>query len=400
MRMDPASQTDGLVVAGATATSRSTEPPQSQPSPPTSHVLQRAIVIERLRVFYVPVPKAGCTALLWSLAGLARLPESLFADSPGREVTRSLTIHDMSRWPEYFRFGERSPEDRRRILEADDWFRFTVVRHPYARLWSAWQSKILLAEPQFIEKFATQTWFPPPARSAAEIIDSFREFLAALEKDPGLVHADVHWAPQFDLIEYPQISYEHVGQVKKLGETLNRLREHLGDTKGFSIPALPHTNVSALPYTVELFTDADTRFLADVYADDMRTFGYEPHLRDAPGNAVPGEWTSTVETVTPALEELRQRNERVADMYGVVRTRRQEVREIKREKRREEKLRREEHRRNQRLQRRLRQQTNQLKQARNQVRHMRNSRTWRYTAPLRKVGAGLRRVKRSVRERR
>src|SRR5919106_2512596 len=103
----------------------------------SSHVLQRAIVVERVRLLFTPVPKAGCTSLLWSLAELARLQEKQFAESTGREVTRALAIHDLSRWPESFRFGARKPEERDEILNADDWFRFTVVRHPFRRLWSA-----------------------------------------------------------------------------------------------------------------------------------------------------------------------------------------------------------------------------------------------------------------------
>jgi hypothetical protein len=195
---------------------------------PTSHVIKRGVVFERLRVLYVPVPKAGCTAMLWALAQASFLREGDFVGSVGGEVTRALTIHDMSRWPEAFRYGSRTPEDRQALLDADGWFRFTVVRNPFRRLWSAWQSKILQAEPQFIRKFSSQTWFPETVDgSAGEILKAFRDFLAAIHENPELLRSDVHWAPQVDLIEYDQIPYDHVGRVEAMDQTVDHLRRHL-----------------------------------------------------------------------------------------------------------------------------------------------------------------------------
>jgi hypothetical protein len=391
MSVNPTPQREAPVAAArAAAVDAEGAPVASQAIPePASHILRRAIVLDRYRLFYVPVPKAGCTALLWSLAGLARVRETEFAGSPGREVSRLLTIHDLNRWPKPFRFGEHSPDVREHMLGADDWFRFTVVRHPYRRLWSAWQSKILLAEPQFIEKFSSQPWFPGPVSSAAEILKEFRMFMDALKENPDLVRSDVHWAPQVELIEYPRVTYDHIGQIEHLGKTLTRVREHLSETQGATLSEQPRNNVSALPYADELFTEEDVRFLAEVYADDMRMFGYESPRTEALGADVPESWTSTVDAVVPALVELRQRNERVADMHHLLTSRQQALKEVRREKVRQQKLRREEHCRNQRLQKRLRSTTDQLHR-------IRSATTWRYTAPLRRAGARLRRLRRAL----
>ena len=387
--MDPALQRSARTATADPSPSASV-PSEATSEQRGSHVLQRGIVFDNLRILYVPVPKAGCTALLWSLAGLAGLEESTFAHSAGREVSRALTIHDLSRWPESFRFGERSPEDRERLLAADDWLCLTVARHPFRRLWSAWQSKVLLAEPQFIEKYSSQPWFPGPVRSAPDVLKSFREFLDALEHDPDLVHSDVHWAPQIDVIEHPQVSYDHLGRVEKLDETLDRIREHLRDNEKAVLPDLPRTNVSTLPYADELFTESDIRFLAEIYADDMRVFGYPPPNGEALRDTVPGSWMEAVDATVSALKELRHRNERVGDLHHLLNAKQKDLRAMTRRKQREEKLRREEHGRNQRLQERLR-------KAMVQLQHMRNSRTWRYTAPLRKAGVGVRRARRAWR---
>lgn len=366
-------------------------PPAAEPSEmdaegPGSHVDRRGLVFERFRLFYVPIPKAGCTALLWALARLARVPEDRFAGAMGREVSRSMTIHAMGRWPESFRFGERMPEDRARVLAEDGWLRFTVGRNPFRRLWSAWQSKILLAEPQFIEKFSSEPWFPGRVGSAAEVVEGFRSFLGALRADPDLVHSDVHWAPQTDVIEYPQIAYDHLGRVEDLDDTVALIREHVSANKGASLPDLPRANVTPLPYSDALFTGEDVRFLGQAYAEDMKVFGYETPAPEAGDRAVPEEWLEKVDGVATALAEMRERNLRVGDLHHLLQARRDDYFEMRRQKRLEEKLRREEHRRNQRLQKRLR-------WMRRRIDWMESRLTWRLTVPFRKVSGAARRLR-------
>lgn len=363
-----------------------------------SHVTQRAVVFEHLRLLYVPVPKAGCTALLWALAGLARLPEDLFIGSMGREVSRPMTIHAIGRWPEAFQFRKRSREERERIFAEDGWLRFAVARHPFRRLWSAWQSKILLAEPQFVEKFSSEPWFPEPTSSAAEVLQAFRAFLDACQTDPSLVNADVHWAPQTGVIEYPQITYDHLGQVEKLEETLTLIREHVSENKAAQLPELPRANVAPLPYAHELFTDKDARFLEEVYADDMKVFDYAPPPDEPLSRAVPESWIARVDSAAAVLDEMRQRNQRIADIQSLLKQRRSDVFEMRRLKIRAEKLRREERQRNKRLQRRLRKRMKELERKQLELDDIHRSFTWRLMTPFRKVTAATRRLRRFLSE--
>ena len=46
------------------------------------HVLRSAVVLEDVELLYVPVPKAGCTAILKALAEVAGLPDDELARSP------------------------------------------------------------------------------------------------------------------------------------------------------------------------------------------------------------------------------------------------------------------------------------------------------------------------------
>src|SRR4051812_40797551 len=129
-----------------------------EPSP--RHVATRAVVLDDLRILFLPNPKSGCTSILWLLAELAGVPLERFSNSTLPEVSPALTIHDMALWGPGYRLSDYGDEELERILGEDGWLRFSTVRQPATRLWSAWQSKLLLREPRFIDLFGEEPWFP------------------------------------------------------------------------------------------------------------------------------------------------------------------------------------------------------------------------------------------------
>ena len=122
-------------------------------APFARHVLERTVVLPRQRVLFLPTPKAACTNVLWTLAGLAGLPPDRFDRSPLPEVSPALTVHDMNLWPDELRLIRYEGAERERVLAEDGWLRFSLVRDPAPRLWSGWQSKLLLREPRFAADF-------------------------------------------------------------------------------------------------------------------------------------------------------------------------------------------------------------------------------------------------------
>ncbi len=104
-------------------------------SPPAfdRHVLERTVVLPEHRVLFMPMPKAGCTSVLWVLAALAGLTEDDFAESAAPEVSTAMTVHDLSRWRPEHRLARYEGAERERVLEEDGWLRFTLVRDPAAR---------------------------------------------------------------------------------------------------------------------------------------------------------------------------------------------------------------------------------------------------------------------------
>jgi hypothetical protein len=272
-------------------------------------------VLEDVQLLYVPVPKAGCTAILHALAEAAGLPEEDLARSRKLEVTRDLAIHDPAVWGESFTLESRSAEEIDRIFESPGWLRFTVVREPLRRLWSAWVSKVLVREPRFVATFGGEDWFPPAPTSSHDVLGWFRRFAGALpSRDVG--SHDPHWSPQADLLGVGVLGYDHVGHFEQVEESMEVVGGHLR-ARGCALPPLRTTNRSLLPYAPGVFDRAALEACASWTASARAAFGYEPPADepDPPDDA----WHASVEAAIPGVLAVIERHERIADLRSLVR---------------------------------------------------------------------------------
>ena len=279
-------------------------------APFAQHVLQRTVVLRDRRVLFLPNPKAGCTSVLWLLASLARIPPAAFEHSAGPEPSPALTVHDMRRWPPACRFSDLEPDERDAILASPDWMRFTLVRHPGERLWSAWQSKLLLREPRFVELFGDAPWFPRIPRQPAEIVEDFRAFVAAVGRHEA---HDVHWSVQSSLLE--RLPLTHIGRVERMADTLERLREHAGEARWPS--ELPRENSSPLRLPPGGYDRGGLRTLHEVYGPDLDRFGYEPPQPAAAEH----DWEERAAALLPLIRTLIDERARSARLHAVARRR-------------------------------------------------------------------------------
>jgi Sulfotransferase family len=283
--------------------------PLSEQSPPFArHVLQRTVVLPEHRVLFVPVPKAGCSSLLWMLAALAGVSPDWFADSAQPEVSPSLTVHDMSRWPAGHRLSDYAEAERARMLAAEDWLRFSVVRHPATRLWSAWQSKLLLREPRFAEAYGAEPWFPRLPGRPADLVADFRRFaVAACGPAAG---ADVHWAVQHELLD--GLPLAHVGRVEHLDRTLAVLRAHLGP--GVELPAPAQANPGPLPMPPHAYDAATAATLRQRFRADFDRYGYAAEL---PGRGTATEWEAQAAAVIGLVRAAVDGHARLGQLHRV-----------------------------------------------------------------------------------
>lgn len=280
-------------------------------TPFSRHVELRTVVFPRLRVLFLPIPKAGCTSILWRLAELDGVPLEPFTRSPLPEVTPALTIHTMSLWPPGRRLFDYEDEERDRILSEDGWFRFSVVRNPATRLWSAWQSKLLLREPRFVTDFGGTPWFPRVPERSADLVTDFRRFATSLAQG-GI--EDVHWAVQHDLAS--QLPLTHVGRVERADETLALLSVHVQRDlpPSGSVPE----NRSSLPMPSTAYDDAAADAVNERYSADFRHYGYEL-VKASNDAAAEAEWRNRVTPVLPLLRDTIDRHARIGQLHRVAR---------------------------------------------------------------------------------
>ncbi len=283
--------------------------------PFTRHVLERTVVLPSQRVLFLPMPKAACTSLLWTLATLAGLRPERFDESALPEVSPGLTVHDMNLWPDQHRLIRYPEDERERLLAQDGWLRFTLVRDPAPRLWSGWQSKLLLREPRFVEQFGEAPWFPRVPQGPADIVDDFRAFVSALGGGEG---EDVHWAVQHDLIA--QLPLSHVGRVERLDETLDLLREHVG--RPLTAPSGRQENRSPLPMPPGLYDDAAAEILSARHRADYDAFGYDLEWADpGPAACAHAAWEAEVEPLLPLLRSMIDEHARIGQLHRIAQRR-------------------------------------------------------------------------------
>ena len=278
-----------------------------------AHVVQSAIVLDQLKLVYVPVPKAGSTAMLWALLEATELDGDAFVRSTKLETTRTLTIHDMSIWGERHRIASRAGAERR-VFGSAEWLTFTIVREPVRRLWSAWVSKILLRDPRFVAAYGDEDWFPAQPKTPEDIVSSFRRFLCALP-NPGEAGHDPHWSSQAALAGIGSVPYHLVGRVEELPAALEVIDAHLRARRRPGL-TLRRENSSLVRFVPELLDEVSWNRSAAFTAHDREALGYDPV--EYVGGEPPADWLTNVEATIPAIRAVIERNERIGDLKRLV----------------------------------------------------------------------------------
>lgn len=314
------------------------------------HSNTRIVVFEEAKIAFLPMPKSGCTSMLWTLARLDGLDRNSFLRSHQHEVSRAMGVHDMQRWRPSRRWLHHSEARRREILSDDSWLRFTIVRDPVARLWSAWQSKLLLQEPRFVERFSDEPWFPHRVGSVEELYAAFRAFVTALDVDPDVAPHDAHWGSQTGLLTGFAATW--TGRAEDPDASLKTLRRHLeaqGADPERVAGDVPRENANPIPFHPSVYDEATAAITARLYADDLRTWGYP-----APTAATDGapEWRANATAQLRMVGELVERHRRIGDLLAE-----------------------------------LDAQTKRAARGERAVRDLQGSTSWRLTAPLRRAGA-------------
>ena len=237
------------------------------------YLAENSFCSDQYKLLYVATPKVACTSLKWWFAKLEGYAESIAARTDSSESSPELIIHDT-----FYKVAPDvtglTPEELLKALSSDDYFRFAVVRNPYKRIFSAWQSKLLLREPLQIQPYISYDFFHQPIECASDIALAFEGFLKHLASHEAPNYRDAHWAPQIDILRPDLISYTKLAQIENLHELRSALAEHVG--LGFQDPfSLRATNESLISYSPEFITDRAAELIRSLYAQDFKLFGYD-----------------------------------------------------------------------------------------------------------------------------
>ena len=211
------------------------------------------IVLKDYGVGYARVPKAANTRIKVMLA--ARLGVLKGAKDEG---TKQAVSSD--------RFWLSPPTGGAEMVTpselARDWpgtFVFTVVRNPFSRLVSCYESKIL----------APEAVSPGMRRSGMTARMRFGEFVETVAATPDR-RADIHYRSQADILTHEGAIVPHfIARFEQLPADWERLRAILGEEHGLRLPAWPERRAEpdrkrlTSPWTGSLVALVRQRYEAD-----------------------------------------------------------------------------------------------------------------------------------------
>ncbi|WP_375501445.1 sulfotransferase family 2 domain-containing protein [uncultured Jatrophihabitans sp.] len=285
-------------------------------------------VLRDHKIVYVSTTKVSCSSLRWMIADLAGEDFTSFYRAPGDHQTRLMTIHaHRDTWEHAPQIKHVPPEQRAEISRDNGWFIFAVVRDPWTRLFSAWQSKLLVRHASYVARYADQPWFPRVPKTPEDVLTDWRTFVRAT---PWLSHAelrrDPHFMPQVDSVHPDIVNYSRIYSLSEMRELQGDLHAHLAGLGRDQELYLPRANESPLRMTRECLDAETAAAIAEAYRVDFVAFPgrwelAELRLSDAP-------WTAD------AIDSVGYHgvaNERIGDLSRELRAIRDELREARRQ---------------------------------------------------------------------
>ncbi|PBB98422.1 glycoside hydrolase family 99-like domain-containing protein [Mesorhizobium sp. WSM3862] len=236
------------------------------------HLQWNSYVSKKYKVLFVSTPKVACTSLKWWFASLEGYAQALYGIADSDESDPDLVVHESHKVAPHV--TGLKLEELSEALSSDSYFRFAVVRNPYERLFSAWQSKILVREPQQARLYPNSEFFHYPVNDERDIAEAFEEFVEHLAANEAPSYWDHHWTPQADLLRPDLVSYSRIAKIEQTPELSKALIDWIGQnaTEPFGVR---RANESLIPYGPAFLTKRSAELIASLYKSDFDIFGYE-----------------------------------------------------------------------------------------------------------------------------
>jgi hypothetical protein len=259
-------------------------------------------------LFYVATPKVACTTFKWWFADLIKQTDAVYKASGSLESSPELVIHDLL-WRVDPEVTNLTQEQINLVINHSEYFRFCLVRNPFSRIFSAWQSKWLLREPLQIEPYINYPFFNMSISNASEIALAFEAFIEHIYSSEFPNILDSHIKPQFYLLCPDRLHYSVISQLEDNQELCTSLSKHLG--REYKNPFLfGKRNESLIPYHADLITKRAEELIIEMYARDFDAFNYTT-LKPISQNHLD---ETSICVALSAVKMLRGRHQRISEM--------------------------------------------------------------------------------------
>ena len=261
-------------------------------------------VAAEAKVLYVQVFKAACSSMLWAMSQMVGMDPADHGLSTQLHVNRALTIHDTSLHP-VPTIDQVSDELRHEALTSSEWMRVAVVRDPYGRFYSGWESRKLLLH------HGPWDGYPQPPLSFVDgLLDvgaSFRDFARAAHEHRGIWQGDFHFAQQVHVMALDEIDFTDIVATTDLPSLFQRLSERSGRRID------PGRHNEGLGISADDVYDAATAAICeDLFAEDFSRLGFAHRPFTAPRS------TMIDAQATAALAMIDERNKQIEDLVAAI----------------------------------------------------------------------------------
>jgi hypothetical protein len=233
-----------------------------------------SFVLPKHKIVYVSVTKVACTSLRWMVADLAGEDKESFYSETGAQQTRLMTIHGpRDRWKNTPQLLDLRQDQLDEISSENGWLIFAVVRDPWSRLWSAWQSKFLVRHAGYVDRYSEEPWFPRVPETAADVVEDFASFVLARPWETHeLLRMDYHFKPQTHSVRPRRVRYTKVYDLPELPTLFRDVKAHL---ESLGMPRelyTPRANETPLRLTRAALSPEVLAVIEDAYREDFETF--------------------------------------------------------------------------------------------------------------------------------
>ncbi|UVK44418.1 glycoside hydrolase family 99-like domain-containing protein [Mesorhizobium sp. AR07] len=293
------------------------------------HLQWNSYLSNRYKILYVSTPKVACTSLKWWFASLEGYAQALHSIADSEESDPALVVHESHKVAPHV--TGLKLDNLSEALSSESYFRFAVVRNPYERLFSAWQSKLLLREPRQARFYTNTEFFHYPVNDERDIAPAFEAFLEHLAANEAPSYWDHHWMPQADLLRPDLINYSLIAKIEQASELSKALVSWIGQYAPDPF-GVRRANESLIPYLPAFLTPRSAELVASLYSADFDIFGYErvpPSQRKAFSSEQLDVALQAIGLIRGRHQELNQRAIRISTLGTAFAAREGEIVDLK-----------------------------------------------------------------------